>query len=146
VTVAVSDGRGGSDTVSFSWTVAMANLAPTLTNPGNQTGTVGVALMFAPVATDADGDPLAFGASGLPAGLAIDAASGRISGTPTTVGTWSAALTVSDGRGGSDTETFTWTVAAAKPSGGGGGGGSLGSFGTLLLGMAGWVARRRSRT
>ena len=145
VTVAVSDGRGGSDTVSFTWTVAMANLAPTLTNPGNQTGTVGVALMFAPVATDADGDPLAFGASGLPAGLAIDAASGRISGTPTTVGTWSAALTVSDGRGGSDTETFTWTVAAAKPSGGGGGGGSLGSFGTLLLGMAGLVARRRSR-
>jgi LmbE family N-acetylglucosaminyl deacetylase len=147
VAVAVSDGRGGSDTAIFTWTVAMANVAPTLTNPGNQVGTVGVAQVLALVATDADGDPLTFVASGLPAGLAIEAASGRISGTPATIGTWNATLIVSDGRGGSDSETVTWTVAAAKPSGGGGGGGgSLGSLGALCLGLAGIIRRRRSRS
>jgi hypothetical protein len=145
VTIVVSDGRGGSDTAAFTWTVATANVAPTLTNPGTQSGTVGVALALALVAADADGDALTFAASGLPAGLAIDATSGRISGTPTSVGTWNATLTVTDGRGGSDTETIAWTVTAAKTSSGGGGG-SLGWLGTLFLGLGGLVARRRSRS
>ena len=145
-TVAVSDGRGGSDTSTFTWTVTTANIAPTLTSPGNQSGTVGVAVSVAVTATDADGDALAFAANGLPAGLTIDAANGRIGGTPTAAGTWNVTLAVSDGRGGSDSATVAWTVAAAKPSGGGGGGGgSLGWAGTLFIGLAGLVARRRSR-
>jgi hypothetical protein len=144
VTVVVSDGRGGSASVDFTWTVVRANVAPTLTNPGNQTGTVGVALSLSLVATDTDGDTLAYAASGLPAGLGIDATTGRISGTPTAIGTSSVSVAVSDGRGGNDAETFTWTVVAASSSGGGGGGGggSLGSFGAFLLGLAGLVSKR----
>jgi hypothetical protein len=146
VTVAVSDGRGGSDTATFSWTVARANVAPTLSNPGNQTGTVGVALSLSLVATDADGDSLAFAGSGLPAGLSIDVATGRISGTPTAIGSSNVTVAVSDGREGSDSETFAWTVAAASSpgggGGGGGGGGSLGSLGALFLGLMGLISKR----
>ena len=107
VTVVVSDGRGGSASADFTWTVVRANVAPTLVNPGNQTGTVGVALSLPLVATDSDGDSLAYAASGLPVGLSIDAATGRISGTPTAIGTSNVTVAVSDGRGGSDTETFS---------------------------------------
>jgi hypothetical protein len=149
VTVAVSDGRGGGASADFTWTVVRANVAPTVANPGNQTSTAGVALSLSLVATDADGDSLAYAATGLPAGLTIDATTGRISGTPTTIGTSNVSVAVSDGRGGNDTETFTWTVAAAGSSGGGGGGGggggNLGSFGALLLGLAGLVSKRARR-
>jgi hypothetical protein len=144
VTVVVSDGRGGNASADFTWTVVRANVAPTLVNPGNQTGTVGVALSLSLLASDADSDSLAYTASGLPAGLVIDATTGRISGAPTAIGTSNVSVAVSDGRGGNDAETFTWTVVAASSSGGGagGGGGSLGSFGALLLGLAGLVSKR----
>jgi len=38
--------------------------------------------------------------------------SGLITGTPTTAGTSSVTVTVSDGRGGTDSETFAWSIAA----------------------------------
>jgi hypothetical protein len=62
-------------------------------------------------AADADGDPYTFSATGLPAGLTIDAAtgviSGLISGAPS--GTHSVTVTVSDGLA-STSESFFWTV------------------------------------
>ena len=45
------------------------NVAPVVTNPGAQVGTVGVATSLQIVATDANNDPLSYSASGLPAGL-----------------------------------------------------------------------------
>lgn len=47
---------------------AFANVAPVLTVPGSQTVDEGVLLAFTISATDADGQPLVFRASGLPAG------------------------------------------------------------------------------
>ena len=58
----------------------------TVTNPGNQTGTVGTAVTLQIHATDsASGQTLTYRATGLPAGLSISS-SGLISGTPTTAG------------------------------------------------------------
>ena len=51
------------------------NVAPVVTNPGSQSGTVGTAVTALQiVATDGNGDALTFSATGLPAGLRISAA------------------------------------------------------------------------
>ena len=90
----------------------------TVTNPGSQTGTVGTAASLQIHASDsATGQTLAYSASGLPTGLSINSA-GLISGTPTTAGTYNAAVTATDSTGASGSASFTWTIG----SGGGGGG------------------------
>jgi beta-glucosidase len=55
------------------------------------------------------GRPLAFTATGLPAGLSISP-SGVISGTPTATGTTTVSVTASNGNGAADTASFVWTV------------------------------------
>ena len=53
-------------------TPTQTNTPPSVTNPGNQTGTVGTAVNLQVVATDADvGDTLTYSATGLPPGLGI---------------------------------------------------------------------------
>ncbi|MGH3380442.1 MAG: putative Ig domain-containing protein, partial [Actinoallomurus sp.] len=89
----------------------------TVTNPGNQTSTVGTAASVQVHATDsASGQTLTYSATGLPAGLSINASSGLISGTPTTAGTANVTVTAKDGTGASGSTSFTWTV---NPVGGG---------------------------
>ena len=114
VTVTANDGRGGTASATFSWTIAAANVAPVVTNPGAQSGTVGVAVTALQiVATDGNSDPLTFSATGLPAGLVISAA-GLVTGTPTTAGANTVTVTANDGRGGTASATFSWTIAAAN--------------------------------
>ncbi|HEX4087997.1 MAG TPA: ricin-type beta-trefoil lectin domain protein, partial [Trebonia sp.] len=56
----------------------------TVSNPGNQTSTVGSAASVQVGATDsASGQTLTYSATGLPAGLSINASTGLITGTPT---------------------------------------------------------------
>ncbi len=91
----------------------------TVTNPGNQTGTVGTAASLQIHATDsASGQTLTYSASGLPAGLSINSSTGLISGTPTTANTYNVSVTATDTTGASGSTSFTWTIST---SGGGGG-------------------------
>ena len=82
--------------------------AATVHNPGNQ-----FAVVSAPVSllvTAAGGaPPLTWSATGLPAGLSMNA-SGLVSGTPTTAGTYSVVLSVTDGFGLVGTAGLTWKV------------------------------------
>jgi YVTN family beta-propeller protein len=87
-------------------------VAPSVTSPGNQSGTVGAAANVALAASDPNNDPLTYSASGLPPGVAISAASGLITGTPTAAGTYSVTVAVTDGYNSAST-TFTWSVAAS---------------------------------
>ena len=82
-----------------------------MTNPGNQTGTVGTAITGLQIrATDsAAGQTLTYSAT-LPAGLAISSSTGLITGTPTTAGTSSVTVTVTDTTGAVGTTTFTWVI------------------------------------
>jgi hypothetical protein len=89
----------------------------TVTNPGNQTSTVGTAVSLQIHATDsASGQTLTYGATGLPAGLSINASTGLISGTPSTAGSSTVTVTARDGTNATGSATFTWTV---NPVGGG---------------------------
>jgi serine protease len=83
----------------------------TVTNPGNQTGTVGTAASLQIQATDSANSPLTYSASGLPAGLSIDTASGLISGTPTTAGNSSVTVTATDATNASGSASFGWSVS-----------------------------------
>lgn len=88
------------------------NQPPSLTNPGDQINGVGVPLTLSLSASDPDGNGLSYSATGLPAGLTINSASGVIAGTPTTAGNSTVTVTVSDGQGGSASQSFTWTLTA----------------------------------
>jgi O-glycosyl hydrolase len=89
----------------------------TITNPGSQTGTVGTAASLQVHATDsASAQTLAYGASGLPAGLSINSSTGLISGTPTAAGTSSVTVTATDATGASGSASFSWTIGSSGTS------------------------------
>jgi hypothetical protein len=87
----------------------------TVTNPGNQTGTVGTAISLQMSASGGSA-PYTWSATGLPAGLSINASTGLISGTPTTAATYSATVTAKDTTNATGSASFSWTIST---SGGG---------------------------
>ncbi len=84
----------------------------TLVNPANQSGTVGTSTSLQLSATDTrTGAVFAFHASGLPGGLWLNSSNGRISGTPSTAGTYPVQISAHDNFGSSDSVSFVWTIA-----------------------------------
>ncbi|GAA0343108.1 putative Ig domain-containing protein [Actinoallomurus spadix] len=129
----VTSGRNGSCSPSYLCTAASGYDGPTglgtpngatafqsgstggntvtVTSPGNQTSTVGTAVSLQIHATDsASGQTLTYSATGLPAGLSINSATGLISGTPTAAGTSNVTVTAKDSTGAAGSASFTWTV------------------------------------
>ena len=88
---------------------------PVLTNPGAQTSTVGAVVDLALSASDPNGDVLTYAATGLPPGLAIDASSGRITGTPDDRGQLQRRRLGDRRHQHRDAPRFVWTMQAATP-------------------------------
>ena len=116
ITVTVTDGSLTASGI-FSWSIIDAstanaqttNRAPSLVQPFNQKTAVNGTVSLGLTASDPEGDPLKFTATGLPPGLSIDSASGRISGKADTKGGYKVTVTVSDGDF-SSSRSFSWTV------------------------------------
>jgi VCBS repeat-containing protein len=116
--VVTDDGTGLlSDSETIDVTVNEVNVAPVVTNPGDQSDAEGSAITPLPVLTSDADDPangLTWSAVGLPPGLSIAAGSGVISGTPpfTSAGAYPVTVTVTDdGLPSLFTDVaFTWTI------------------------------------
>jgi hypothetical protein len=145
VTILATDEFGATDSQSFTIAVTAVNDDPVITTTGTAatTATVGSEYTYAPVATDEDlpADTLTWSSTDKPADMSLNADTGEISWTPAagSEGDVTFTLTVSDGNGGTASETLTITVSGSddtsgsdtsdtsdtsdSSSGGGGGGG-----------------------
>jgi subtilase family serine protease len=116
----VTDGSTTTTTTTPTTTTPTTTTAPppppppphvAITVPAAQNGQVRAPVQLAVQATDSRGFALSCTATGLPAGLSINPATGVISGTPHRAGTTTVQLSCSDGHGGSATAIFNWKIA-----------------------------------
>jgi hypothetical protein len=84
-------------------------------SPGTQTTTVGHGVSVQIHGSDSGNAALLFGASGLPAGLSINAGNGVISGTPTTAQTTTVTVSAADGFKNAGSVSFVWHVVKPAP-------------------------------
>ena len=125
ITYTISDGQGGTSTATVTVTVAAVNDAPTavgtLPPQTNVDAAAGISVPTAQGFADIDGPTATYSATGLPAGLTIDSATGIISGTIDRAasqggagGVYTVVVTRSDGTL-SATQSFSWTVTNPPP-------------------------------
>lgn len=123
-------GTGGAlnDTDVIALTLNPVNDTPvpvgTLANQSNNDAAAITPVTVTGFFSDPDGDTLTYTATGLPAGLSLHPTTGVISGTigssasqggPTNNGIYAVIVTANDGKGGTTTQTFTWTVSNPAP-------------------------------
>ncbi|WP_439381709.1 M4 family metallopeptidase [Amycolatopsis lexingtonensis] len=106
----------------------------TVSNPGNQSTTTGGSVNL-PLSASGGTAPYTWTATGLPAGLSINASTGTISGTATTAGTSNVTVTAKDAASKTGTASFTWTVGTT-----GGCSGQKLANGGFESGTASWTA------
>jgi len=107
-----------ASTISFTWTVTdvVVNLAPVVTNPGDQNGVEGDVVSLQIEAVDGEGDGMAYAATNLPDGLTMDMSTGLISGTiaagASANSPFALDVTVTDDGSPSESNTisFVWNV------------------------------------
>jgi chitodextrinase len=113
-TVSAYDASGNNSAQSSSasaTTQASSTTPPSITSAASATGTAGHAFSYQITATNT---PTSYGATGLPAGISVNTATGLISGTPTAAGTSPVTLSASNS-GGTGTAPLTITISPSIP-------------------------------
>lgn len=111
VTVTTTDPQGATD--SDSLTVVIANVAPTFASSAPGFASENVLWTYTPTVIEPGLDTLTFSLSpSAPAAMTIDSTTGELNWTPgfNDMGVAAVTLTVDDGDGGTDSQTFTITV------------------------------------
>lgn len=116
VGIRASDPNGGYADQIYPLTVGAVSgnpNAPSLYGTPGTLAEVGILYLYQPVASDPDGDVLAFSLTQAPTGMTIDANTGRVTWTPAVVGIESVVLEVTDNRGGRATQSWNIEIVPA---------------------------------
>jgi hypothetical protein len=116
IVISVSDGALTASLPAFSITVtAVPNRAPTISGSPATSVVAGTAYTFTPAGSDPDGQTLTYSISNKPSWASFSAATGRLSGTPSSAGTFSnITIKVSDGSLSATLPAFAITVTAGN--------------------------------
>ena len=136
ISAASSSGIG---TGTLTLKIAATGPAPAFSNLAAASATVGTAFSFSLTASSS---PTGYGASNLPPGLALNSATGAISGTPTVVGVFSVPISATNA-GGTANAMLT-VVSARSGSSGSWGRTPAGSFATAICCHSAWLSGGQS--
>ena len=109
-TVITATNATGTDTKTLVFTINVP--PPAITSPNTASGTGGQPFSYQITATNS---PASFGATGLPAGVAVDTATGLISGVPSVSGTFNATVSATNASG-TGSQAVTITIGLAAPA------------------------------
>jgi hypothetical protein len=121
IVISVTDGTTRVSLPAFSLVVRPnPNGSPQISGTPPLAATVGQAYSFQPTARDPEGKPLTFSIRNKPDWATFSTSTGRISGTPTAVGTFPMIMIIaSDGVSSASLPHFTITVSGSSSGGGG---------------------------
>ncbi len=118
----VEDGGGNGNAASNVFTVTYTpppNRAPSIIPPGGQRSLRGSIVSLQMQGSDPEGEVLTWSATGLPAGLVMNAGTGLIGGTVATTAAPAHTVTITarDTQGLAGSVTFSWTTSAIGAAG-----------------------------
>lgn len=111
-TVSATSAGNPADTADYTVTIAPTPVPALITSSAPNGGTVGVSYSFLVAASGVPAATFAVDSGTLPPGLALDAVTGEITGSPTQAGSWQFTLSAASAGNAATTAHYTMTISA----------------------------------